>query len=176
MRSVDQREAFIKDVVYNSPAPSVASSRRSSVASSRKPSTASTTSRRAKRSGLILVTDQIKTWSDDEEESSMATAITCSSISSVRRRSSSGRALRNKLDNPSARKRSLQSGWWDEETDSEDDESPSVPVMARRVALTPSKRSIENMKGVFDPSFSFSRRCLTSSSESVDPLDTCTWF
>jgi hypothetical protein len=122
VRSTDQRDAFLRDVIYNTPAPSVASSRSS------------------KRDGLILVTKNVQV---DEDEEAMA----CSTLASFKGR------------------RSLTSGWWDEETDSEDDESTP--------ALTPSKRSIENFK-TFDPAFSFSRRCLTSPVESVDPL--FNWF
>jgi len=169
VRSSDQRDAFLRDVIFNSPAPSVvsgSSSRRSSEASSR----------RSKRAGLILVTDQIKVWSDDEDEGDPRASITSSSLASFNGWKGA-KALHDHhhhsiFDPPSVCNRSPQSGWWDEGTDS-DDESPSISVMACVPALTPSRRSIENMK-TFDPSFSFDRRCLTSPVDPVDPLSN--WF
>jgi len=203
VRASDQREAFLRDVVYNSPAPSMASSF-SSQSSSRRPSAVS--SRRSKRSGLIIVTDKLRVWSDDEDDGDggpPASALTCSTLASIGSRKPDRFDRFDRPDPPyphcpsyrsgGGRKRSLQSGWWDDDedtdssdeddgggggslsiSDSDEDESPrSIPVLARRTALTPSKRSIENMK-TFDPGFSFSRRCLQPTVVPVDPLD-C-WF
>jgi hypothetical protein len=166
IRASDQTEAFVQEVVYNTPAPSVASSfvRRSS-----------------KRSGIIvnkkrngIIVNKKSSGFSSDSDSDNETAITCSSIGSVNRRTVGGAA---------ARKRSLRSAWFDEDdvgdeesSDDEDDVSTIAQRAAGRGGLTPSKRSLENLKNMsmFDAGFSFSRTCVTSPVQEISPLES--WF
>lgn len=166
VRASDQTEAFVQDVVYNSPAHSVASTQ-----SVRRPSFVR---RSSKRSGVILVGGPYSSDSDSDDDT--RTAVTCSSLGSVSRRTVGGTAVR---------KPSLHSAWFDEEettdswseADSDDDVLTIAQRAASRAGLNPSKRSVENLKNLsmFDPSFSFSRTCVASPvTETVSPLEN--WF
>jgi len=163
----------------------------------------SCTHRSSKRSGIIV--NKRRRYSSDTESDNdeTATAITCSSIGSVSRRTIGGTAVR---------KKSLHSAWFDEDEPPDDEtelsdgdisdggtsslggvdhqrrhendpgDGESILTIAQRAAsragLAPSKRSLENLKNymsIFDPSFSFSRTCVTSPvTEDISPLES--WF
>lgn len=203
VRKVDQRAEFLRDVRCNSPAPLVASgpsSRRSSNASRRSKrsglilvatndspwrvdveelnsaGTASSLPSSFERRGSTSRSARKDSTFSQRKRSVASTEGAASRKKSLQSAGSRKSSL-SKHDGSSVRKGSLRSCWWDDETDSEDDETAFIPVMARRqsrTALTPSKRPFVENKNLFDPSFSFSRRCVTSPDKTVDPLDG--WF
>lgn len=172
IRASDQTEAFVQEIVYNSPA--------HSVASTPSPRPTSFVRRSSKRSGIIVVQRSHTAYSSDSDsDHETGTAVTCSSIGSVSRRT---------IGRTAVRKRSLHSAWfdededdlsdsWSENGDQEDDVLTIAQRAASRAGLNPSKRSLENLKNLsmFDASFSFSRTCVTSPvTEEISPLEN--WF